>query len=471
MSNNEEEARPCPGLTWGPFTLRVPFVHTRIEWPEFAQGIFVAGATGLGLVPLLTADFGLTFDQAIASVFLYSILISSSTIVFGVPFAPGWITPALPLVLIVLDRNVIVPDAATAEQLQIAYETRFQLMAVMSLNFAALLFFMSATGLGRRFVEWIPPALKAGIIMGASIAALKRVFIDDAPRYLNVQPWTTVAGIAVCLILTFSVPLQRYREKYRALNVLCTLGLLPGFVAAAVVGLLAGEISYAGFSFETWIVIPPFMETFYIASPLSHGFTHITADMFVDTLVIAVMTYVIFFGDLVTGLEVLKDGQPYRPDDPVEADVSRVHLSAGIRNALMAVLAPFFPTQGILWTGVHVIIVQRWKRGRGNMQSLYSGIASYYVFGVPVLYMIVPLLLLLKPLMGVALSLTLVLTGFACAYVAMAIPRTQIERGVVILTGVSLAVFASPWIGMAVGIAATYLLVGGRALEAGEDPL
>ena len=69
-------------------------------------------------------------------------------------------------------------------------------------------------------------------------------------------------------------------------------------------------------------------------------------------------------------------------------------------------------------------------------------------------------------LMGIALSLTLVLTGFACAYVAMEIPRTNAERGVVILMAMTLAVFANPWVGMIVGIVATFTLVGfGRPVE------
>ena len=40
-----------PGIKWGPFTARIPFIHTGVAWPELAQGIFVAGATGLGLGP------------------------------------------------------------------------------------------------------------------------------------------------------------------------------------------------------------------------------------------------------------------------------------------------------------------------------------------------------------------------------------------------------------------------------------
>ena len=130
-----------------------------------------------------------------------------------------------------------------------------------------------------------------------------------------------------------------------------------------------------------------------------------------------------------------------------------------IRNLMMALFAPFFPTQGSLWTGVHVIIVQRWKEGRGTMDSLFGGISSYYVFGVPVLFLILPLVTFLKPLMGIALSVTLVLTGFACAYVAMELPKTPIERGVVLLMAVALVVF-DPWIGMAVGVAAALALVG-----------
>ena len=167
----------------------------------------------------------------------------------------------------------------------------------------------------------------------------------------------------------------------------------------------------------------------------------------------------ILFGDIITGTEIIKAAEKARPDEVIDVNTNRSHISLAIRNAVMALVAPFFPYQGALWTGVHVVIVQRWTDGRKSMDSLFSGIHSYYVFGIPLLYFCLPMVTALKPLMGVALSLTLVLTGFACAYVAMAIPRSAIERGVVLLTAVSLAVF-SPWVGMAVGIGATILLVG-----------
>ncbi|MBR9814561.1 hypothetical protein GYB61_11975, partial [bacterium] len=107
----------------------------------------------------------------------------------------------------------------------------------------------------------------------------------------------------------------------------------------------------------------------------------------------------------------------------------------------------------------HVIIVQRWRQGRETMDSLHSGIASYYLMGLPIIFFALPLLTGLKPLLGIALSLTLILTGFACAYVAMAIPREPAERGVVLLTGMGIALFA-PWVGLLIGIVATLTITG-----------
>jgi len=290
-----------PGVPWGPFTLRVPLYHTCVQWPELLQGLLVAGATGLALVPFLMGPFELSFEEAVACVFIQAVLLSSTPILFGEPYAPGWITPALPLALaFVLAQHDGVDVYATPSE-------KFQIMTAVSLDFSLLVF---------------------------------------------------VLGI--------------------------------------------------------------------------------------------------------TGNEILRAAMPDRPDERLDINMNRSHMAMSIRNLLMGLLAPFFPTQGCLWTGVHVIVVQRWREGRQVMDSLFGGIASYYVFGIPLLYLVRPLVTGLKPMMGIALSLTLVLTGFACAYVAMGIPRTQIERGVTVLTAVALAIF-SPWVGMAIGIAAVLLLVGIRS--------
>ena len=438
------------GLRWGPFTTRIPFVHTGLTWPELLQGVFVAGATGLALVPVLRAHFGLSFDEAVAFVVVQSLLICSAPIVFGEPYAPGWITPALPLALLVL-----LSSDSSGNQILTTPTQRFQFMTAVSLNFTALLILLGITGLGQRLIQWLPAALKGGIIMGAAIAALKRVFLDDAERYLHKQPISTTVAVALCMFLTFSAPLEKYKKKYRWLAAIAGLGLLPGFAAAALVGPIFNEFTY---EIEYGILIPPFADMFRKTSPLSIGWP--TPTMFVSAMPLAMMGYVILFGDLITGTEILRLAKPARPDEEIDVDFNRSHYSLAIRNGVMAIFAPFFPAQGALWTGVHVIIVQRWSQGRAAMDSLFTGIASYYVFGIPVLYMLLTLLTVLKPMMGIALSLTLVLTGFACSYVAMEIPRTNVERGVVILMAMTLAFFANPWIGIIVGTVATFALVG-----------
>lgn len=431
-----------PGWRWGPFTFRLPFYHTRLYWPELFQGIFIAAATGLSLIPLMTMFFGLTFEEAVAASMIHSILISSAMIVFGEPYAPGWLTPALPLVLAFA---IGVGDDPTL---------RLQAMTALSLDFALLLFVLGLTGLGKKFVIWLPDTLKAGIILGAALAALKRVFIDDAERFLLQQPIATTLACAVCLIFAFSLPMQRLKEKYRWVAMIAALGLLPGFVIAALVGPLVGEVVY---DVQWGFLIPPVGDMWNKMSPFVIGFPDLGT--MIQAMPLAIITYIILFGDLVTGNEVIREGLQERNDEHIDINPTRSHFALAIRNALMGISAPFFPTQGAMWTGVHVIIIQRWKQGKQTMDSLHSGLISYYGMGIPILFFILPLVTGLQPLLGIALSLTLVLTGFACAYIAMAIPRNNASRGAVVMIGAGLAFF-EPWVGLLFGVLTTLLLVG-----------
>ena len=87
------------GIKWGPFRLRIPFIHIKLLPSEFIQGFIISGATALAGAPIVQA-LGLDFMQAVAVCFIASFLITSSPIIFGEPMAAGWVTPALPLVMI-----------------------------------------------------------------------------------------------------------------------------------------------------------------------------------------------------------------------------------------------------------------------------------------------------------------------------------------------------------------------------------
>ncbi len=433
-----------PGWRWGPFTIRVPFVHTGFAGSELLQGVIVASATGFGIVPILTGSMGLTFEEAVAVAMIAATGIASSWLVFGEPYAPGWITPALPFTLAYV-VNGSITDVTE----------RWHAMCALTVDLALILILFGITGIGRQVMRYMPNALKAGIILGAAIAALLQVLdMSDPGNNFNLQPIATTAAIVVCLVTTFSNPFRALTRKYRSVGALSSLGLLPGFVVAAVVGPLVGEVHY---DVQWGILIPPFATLWAKASPFAIGWPDL--DMFLACLPLAFIGYVLVFGDLVTGDQVLKEAQPDRPDEHIAIDTNRSHLALGARNLLTALIAPFFPTQGALWTGVHVIIVQRWRQGRTTMDSLYDGIAGYYVYALPLVYFILPLVTGLQGLFEIALVLTLTLTAFACAYVAISMTRDHTEQGVTLLCGTALALF-DPLQGLLIGLAACLLLLG-----------
>ena len=62
------------GIKWGPFRLRIPFIHIKLLPSEFIQGLIISGATALAGAPIVEA-LGLEFMQAVAVCFIASFLI------------------------------------------------------------------------------------------------------------------------------------------------------------------------------------------------------------------------------------------------------------------------------------------------------------------------------------------------------------------------------------------------------------
>src|SRR5690606_41619920 len=95
------------------------------------------------------------------------------------------------------------------------------------------------------------------------------------------------------------------------------------------------------------ILIPPVGDMWAKMWPCSIGFPSV--GLMLQAMPLALITYIILFGDLVTGNEVILEGQKNRPDDHIDINPTRSHLALAIRNALMGVIAPVFPTQGAMW--------------------------------------------------------------------------------------------------------------------------
>lgn len=438
------------GIKWGPFRLRIPFIHMKFLTGEFLQGLIIAGATALAGAPIVMA-LGLSFEQAVACALIASILITSGPIIFGEPLAPGWVTPALPLVIAFFISKGFFDGNYREEA--------FHYMAAMCIEFTLIIMFLGITGLGKVIVEKIPNALKSGIILGAALAAFYQIFFSDYERYIGDTPVAMFTILIICTITTFSEPFKRLAENNKILKIIGSLGLLPGFIIATLIGYLIGEIN---FDIQSGLIFPPVNEVYKLTSPISIGFPPIA--YYLEVLPLVIIGYLLLFGDFVTGIEILKDGQKNRPDEPINIDINRAHNSVGIRNLLGSIVNPFFPTQGALWTGVHVVIVERWKQGNDVMKSLFDGIGSYYVMGIPLLFFALPFITFMKPLMILALGVTLVLTGLACSYVAMSLVKKNSEIAISIITALFVAFgefngVAAPWIGILVGLIMSLLLV------------
>ena len=145
-----------------------------------------------------------------------------------------------------------------------------------------------------------------------------------------------------------------------------------------------------------------------------------------------------------------------RTDEVIENNVDRVHLVTAIRNALHAFFAPYPGLAGPLWTAVAATMAERYKYGRKAMDSIYSGAGTFWITGFAALFML-PLVSFFQPVLPIALSLTLILTGYICLMVGFEQLNNNTERGIAGTMGVVLAVYGAGW-GLAAG-AALYILV------------
>ena len=438
------------GIKWGPFRLRIPFIHIKFRTAEFLQGMIISGATAFAGIPI-AMGMGLSFEEGVALSFISGTLIAAGPIVFGVPFAPGWITPAYPIVIgVFATMGFYLPTGAEYQ-----VET-FQFMAAICIEFTILVAFLGMTGLSEKIVNNIPNALKSGIILGAAVAAFYQVFFKEFDAKYMDQPIAMTIAIVLCILTTFSDPFKKLASKNIFFQKISSLGLLPGFLIAAVVAYSIGEASLN----VTWgFAFPDVVTLFERTSPFSIGFPSLS--MYLDAIPLVIIGYIILFGDIITGQEILNDAQKQRPDEPLKLDSNRFHLSIAVRNLIGLIFNPNFPTQGALWTGVHVVVAERWKKGPNEMPSIFDGLGSYYLMAIPFLYVTLPFITLMEPLMNIALNLTLVLTGFACAYVALAIPKTNAEMASALFISLLIAFTGEyVWLGLLIGIFLSIFVVG-----------
>ncbi|MCW3490359.1 hypothetical protein [Dethiobacter alkaliphilus] len=435
MGYKREEGGVQPGINWWRFTIRIPGVHVKVTWPEVIQGGLIATATGGAVAPLMMAYFDVPFEVAWTVMFIQIFWVWSHTFLFGEPYGPGWITPALPLILVFLGGFTPGAEAVKA-------------MTALTVCVSAIFLFFGITKLGGKFFQWIPVELRAGIIMGSAIAAFNSEF-----DRIQTMPYTLSVVWGVVFLLMFSVWFSKIRAQSKFFNRIASMALLVGFLVAALVGPLSGEVA---FNIQSGISLPQFGPFLQAVSPFYVGWPDWA--MYMKALPLAVMIYIVVFGDLLIADTLLKDADRIRTDEKIIIDPIRSHFATAFRN-LGHLLSGgvFIPLHGPVWTGVTVFIVERYKEGRETMDSIYSGTVNWYWLAFPLMFL-TPVVTFMMPILPVALSITLILTGFACAYISMRMVDTPTGRGYAVFIGLLTATFG-PAYGMVVGIGLFFLLL------------
>jgi len=405
-----------PYWPMGPFKVRLPFIHYRWETPEMIQGLIMF-VVGLAMIPLLETYLGMPYEAALAFTFVAGLGYILPALL-GVPLVPGWITPAIPVVLLYLKGFEPGPEAIKA-------------MFALQLEVTIIFFILGITRLGSKLVEIIPNSLKSGIIIGAGIAALMGEL--KVGGRVDATPISLLLGAIISAYILFSLSFKNIVNESSLAKRIANFGMVPGMIIAMVIGWSTGE--YALPAIEWGITKPDFGLMFEYLT-FTVGFPG--WDVFLLAIPTALIAYVIAFGDIIVGFTLVKRVDHLRKDESIEDSVDRVHVVTALRNALHAFLAPWPGLAGPLWTAAHATVAERYAMGRKAMDSIYSGGGTFWITGLVALF-ILPLVTLFKPVLPIALSLTLILTAYICIMVGMEQLKNPTERGVAGIVAVTLA--------------------------------
>ncbi|MGL4969281.1 MAG: hypothetical protein ACRC5B_03860, partial [Fusobacteriaceae bacterium] len=102
MKIEREYGKEQPHISAGIFKIRIPFVHFGFEKIDFFQGLLLC-AVCLGAIPMLQEYLGMPFDVAMTIV-VFNGVFYFLHILLGDPIIPGWITPAIPIVMLYLNH-------------------------------------------------------------------------------------------------------------------------------------------------------------------------------------------------------------------------------------------------------------------------------------------------------------------------------------------------------------------------------
>lgn len=441
-----KEGDESPYTPIGPFKLRLPIVHYRFEWPDYVQGLMMC-AVDLAAIPLMTELLGMPFEAALAVVILNGFLYLIHHLL-GDPVVPGWITPAIPLIMAYCSQFPEGPE-------------RVHSLVAFQLTLGILSIFLGITGLAGKVVRLIPAAIKSGVVLGAGLAAVISVF-KPGGRFES-YPWTITICVGIGFYIIFSKQFAHLKGHHPAFQFVSKLGIFPIILLAVVVAPLFGEAPWP--TIEWGFTNPDFGTLWREYTVFGLGLPSFA--LFASALPTVFATYIVLFGDILQSRAILAEADELRPDEKIDYDPNRSHLLFGARNSIMSIAGPDITMCGPLWAAMQVVVVERYKEGRKVMDSIFGGSGSFR-WGTNTGLLLLPIVSLLQPILGVGLALTLLIQGFVSIRIGILESTSQRDLGIAGMIGAVLATKGASW-GFATGIVLCLLIYGKAFFKGDKD--
>lgn len=438
-----------PGETEQPYwggslRLRLPFIHYPWEWPDFIQGAILC-VVPMGVIAAMQGAFGVTYEVALTMVIINNFLYLLHTS-FGDPSVVGWITAGIPLYM------AFVADYAT----ETSKLGAIQAMCALQILMAIIFLFMAFTGGAKKVSNIVPTSIKSGILLGAGLASIIRTWSNASNGIQNgVAKWEIGGGVGllsvsftVAVILSFfmlwSPRSLKYRREHKWFGWVARYGIAPTFIIGYILGLALGEVARpTGVLDSGWIFVPHIADTFNAMSPLSVGWP--SGDMFAGAISTAVVAYILAFGDIIVAQAIIDDANEARKDELVVLDPNRTNFWTGIRNLIESIVWPYLPLAGPQWTAGQALVVNRFKQSTPEEEYSYWGGATGIFWGMSIIMLFYPIVLIVKPALPFGFGLTMAVQGYLCCYLAMEMVTTNLERGISGMIGGILATRGATW--------------------------
>ena len=434
---NRKYGEESPFIPVGPFKLRLPFIHYRFEWPDYIQGLLMC-AVDLAAIPLLIELLGMPFEVALAIVMLNGAFYLLHHLL-GDPSVPGWITPAIPLIMAYCLQF---PEGPERVHALIAFQMTLGILAI----------FLGSTGLASKVVSLIPSAIKSGVIIGAGFAAVISIF--KLGGRFETFPWSISIAVGIGFYLIFSKHFSELKNKNVIWNTIGKLGVFPIIILAIIIAPLFGEAPWP--SVEWGFSSPDFLTLWNEYTLFGLGFPPLM--LFLTGLPTVFATYIVLFGDVLQTKALVKEAGLSRPDEKLDYNPNRAHLIFGARNSVMSIIGPDVTMAGPLWAAMQVVMVERYKDGKKAMDSFVGGTGSFR-WGTNTGLLLLPVVSLVEPILGVALALTLLIQGYVSVKVGILESKSQRDLGIAGIVGAVLVTQSAAW-AFAIGIGLCLLIYG-----------